>query len=204
MSKRAAGTSKAGPSTKRTKRSHTFGGPSTDDRDPLTTQLAAPSSTAFSIRSLPNRGVPALTTLCARVFAANLEFLFRTRRDETQEGLKRLPETVIPRLFAILRASHPSLLSHPFISTASVHVCLILRIVLNSYQFFIRGDPMVLTGNLPGVSSLTVQALSKLDPSLRELQLTELEKVSDAVVSRLLPGFPMLEVLILRSVSEAF
>lgn len=63
---------------------------------------------------------------------------------------------------------------------------------------------MVLTGNLPGVSSLTVQALSKLDPSLRELQLTELEKVSDAVVSRLLPGFPMLEVLILRSVSEAF
>lgn len=59
---------------------------------------------------------------------------------------------------------------------------------------------MVLTGDLPGVSSLTVQAISKLDPSLRELQLTALDKVSDAVVSKLLSGFPMLEVLILRSV----
>lgn len=60
---------------------------------------------------------------------------------------------------------------------------------------------MVLTGNLPGVSSVTVQALSKLDPTLRELHLTELDKISDAVVSRLLSCFPMLEVLVLRSVS---
>lgn len=59
---------------------------------------------------------------------------------------------------------------------------------------------MVLSGALPGVSSLTVQALSKLDPSLRELQLTALDKVSDAVVSKLFSGFPMLEILILRFV----
>ncbi|KAF8526446.1 RNI-like protein [Gautieria morchelliformis] len=183
MSKRPAGTSRAGPSAKRTKSAHSaFGGPSADDQDPLTSQLTAPSSTALSIRSLPTTGVPTLITLCARVFVANLEFLFRPeRREATKEGLKRLPDTVIPRLFSLLSASHPSLLSHPFIST-----------------FFLRGDPMVLTGSLPGVSSLTVQALSKLDPSLRELRLTALDKVSDAVVSRLLSGFPMLEVLILR------
>jgi hypothetical protein len=60
---------------------------------------------------------------------------------------------------------------------------------------------MILTGNLPGVSSSTVQALSKLDPTLRELQLTALDKISDAVVSRLFSGFPMLEVVVLRFVS---
>jgi hypothetical protein len=60
---------------------------------------------------------------------------------------------------------------------------------------------MVLTGSLLGVSSRTVQALSQLDPSLRELQLTALNTIPDTVVSHLLPGFPMLEVLILRLAS---
>jgi hypothetical protein len=122
MSKRAAGASKASPLAKRTKRTHTFGGPSADDQDPLTSQLTAPSSAALSSRSLPTISVPALTILCARVFVSNLQFLFQKRPDETQKGLKRLPDTMIPRIFAMLSATYPSLLSHPFISTASVYV----------------------------------------------------------------------------------
>ena len=124
MSKRVAEASKAHPPAKRTKRTHTFGAPSADDQDPLTSQLTAPSSAALSSRSLPASSVPTLTTLCARVFVSNLEFLFQNRRDETQEGLKRLPDTMIPRLFSMLRATYPSLLSHPFISTVSVYILL--------------------------------------------------------------------------------
>ncbi|KAF8581648.1 hypothetical protein K439DRAFT_1513720 [Ramaria rubella] len=176
----------ASTSSKRPKRGHAFGGSSVDDQDPLTTQLSAPTSTALSTRIPTSSGVCALTTLCARVFVTNLEFLFQNRRDETQQWLKILPDAIIPRLFSMLSASHPSRLSHPFIST-----------------FFLRGDPIVLTGTLPGVSPLTIKALSKVDSSLRALHLTELTKVSDDVVARLLSGFPALEILNLRSVSKS-
>jgi hypothetical protein len=54
------------------------------------------------------------------------------------------------------------------------------------------------------VSNATVQAISRLDPTLRELQLSELDKISDDVVAKLLPGFPALKTLVLRLVSRVF
>lgn len=68
-------------------------------------------------------------------------------------------------------------------------------------EFLLRGNPIILTGALPGVSSATVQAISKVAHTLRELRLTELDTVSDDVFARLITGFPALESLALRSVS---
>ncbi|KAF8516132.1 RNI-like protein [Hysterangium stoloniferum] len=185
MSKRS-GIESSGSSNKRAKKSDTFGAPSADDQNPLTSQLTAPSSTSLSTRTLPIRTVPALVTLCARVFVANLDILFEKHRDDTQYWLKLLPDAIVPRLFAMLSTSHPSKISHPFIST-----------------YFLRGDPITLSGNLPGVSSLTLQALGKMEYPLQSLQLTDLDKISDNTFARIFPNFPTLETVILRGCERA-
>lgn len=111
MSKRNSSASGSTNSSKKA-RKHGFATPIPEDENPLTSQLTAPSSTSLSIRTLPSREVTSLVTLCARTFVANFRFLFDERREITQSWLKALPEAVIPRLFAMLSNTHPTLLSH--------------------------------------------------------------------------------------------
>lgn len=179
MSKRTAPASDK--SVKRSKKRE-FAAPIPEDEDLLKSQLSAPSSTSLSSRTLPSKEVPSLVTLCIRTLVTNLQILFTERRkDITQYWLKRLPEAIIPRLFATLCGTHPTLISHGLI-----------------VAYFLRGDPIVLSGSVPGISSFTIQALAKTGNSLRECHLTDLDKVPDDVFAGLLSQLPWCEVMVLR------
>lgn len=78
-----------------------------------------PSSSASSTRALLLTTVPALTTLCARVFVANFVKLksHEDRWDRISVHLKGLPDVLVPRIFAMLRRVCPTYLTHEFIAT---------------------------------------------------------------------------------------
>ncbi|GJJ09704.1 hypothetical protein Clacol_003928 [Clathrus columnatus] len=103
------------------------------------------------------------------------------RRETTQYWLKTLPEAIIPRLFAVLSGTHPTLLSHGLM-----------------IAYFLRGDPIILSGSIPGVSAPTIQALAKINASLRECHLKDLNKISDDVFASLFSKLSMCEILVLK------
>jgi hypothetical protein len=78
-----------------------------------------PSSFASSTRALPLSTVPALTTLCARVFVANFVKLksHKDSWDRVSVHLNALPDILVPKIFAMLRKAWPSYLAHEFIVT---------------------------------------------------------------------------------------
>jgi len=99
-----------------------FGAPA--DSDNPSAQRNDPSPSASSTRTLPILTVPTLTSLCARVFAANFVSL---RNDEIHwerisGHFRSLPDHFIPKLFAILRRSCPTYLKHEFIVTVGMMV----------------------------------------------------------------------------------
>ena len=111
-------------SQRKTKRQRTelpaFG--ETSEADSPSAQQNIPSSSALSTRSLPPTTVPALTTLCARIFVANLVNL---SQDEctwkhTRRRLKALPDALVPKIFSMLRATCPTFLNSVFIIAVSV------------------------------------------------------------------------------------
>lgn len=65
-------------------------------------------------------------------------------------------------------------------------------------QYFLRGDPIILSGSIPGVSSFTIQALAKTGVYLRECHLTDLDKVPDDVFAGLFSQLPLCEVVVLK------
>ena len=77
-----------------------------DDEIPTAlNQTHAPSSTSWSIRTLPASGILPLTTLCMHTFAHHFR---KSSFDEAAvEGLKEwlvaVPDNLIPRLFAIMK-----------------------------------------------------------------------------------------------------
>lgn len=103
-----------------------FGAPTEDDSDlPTAHALAnAPTSTAWSIRSIPPKHALTLGTICMRVFAHNFQKLnVKTHVwNSVKEQLKLVPATLVPRLSQILRETCPSFLHHPFISAVSIHL----------------------------------------------------------------------------------
>jgi hypothetical protein len=92
------------------------------EADSPSVQNNIPSSSALSIRGVPSTIVPALTTLCARQFVANLVNLSKHEHtwQHTRQQLRRLPDTLVPKIFAMLRASCPTLLNNAFIIAVSV------------------------------------------------------------------------------------
>jgi hypothetical protein len=101
-----------------------------------------PSPAAASTRTLPVTSVPALSTLCARVFVANLAKLSQRESTwkPTRECLKILPDSLVPKIFAMLRASCPTILSEPFIVAVRILQSYFLRkahclLVLSSRTF---------------------------------------------------------------------
>jgi len=94
-----------------------FGAPTEDDASLLQPSLF-PSATALSIRDLPQKGaVPLLSSLAARCFVTHVQALSENERSwaYSKHYLKRLPDTLVPRLFSMLRSSCPTLLSHGLI-----------------------------------------------------------------------------------------
>jgi hypothetical protein len=82
-----------------------------------------PSSSASSTRPLPLSTVPALTTLCARVFVANFVQLrnHEDRWEHVSVYLKALPDVLVPKIFAMLRRVCPTYLTHEFIVTVCIN-----------------------------------------------------------------------------------
>jgi hypothetical protein len=99
-----------------------FGAPS--EADLPSVQQATPSSSALSTRTLPFTGVPALTSLCARVFVSNIHYLsddptgmlWRT----TRRCLKGLPDHLLPKIFTMLKTSYPDDLTDSFITAVGI------------------------------------------------------------------------------------
>lgn len=89
------------------------------EADSPSAQNNLPSSSSFCTRVVPVTQVPLLTTLCARIFVANLRKLSRHENgtwEATRRWLKLLPDTLVPRLFTMLRDMSPGLLNSAFIS----------------------------------------------------------------------------------------
>jgi hypothetical protein len=101
----------------------TFGAPSEADL-PSVQQLTS-SSSALSTRTLPYTAVPALTSLCARVFVSNIHYLSDDPTGSlwktTRRYLKILPEHLVPKVFAMLKTSYPDDLTDSFITAVSIH-----------------------------------------------------------------------------------
>ena len=68
-------------------------------------------------------------------------------------------------------------------------------------QYFIRGREITLTGDMLGVNVMTIQAIRSLRESLTHLSLTNLTKFEDSQFATVIRTLPLLETLILRSVS---
>lgn len=70
-----------------------------------------------STRRLPpeSRSIPALSVIAARVIAANFRNNMKANQYRVERDLKRLPDTLIPKVFAMLSASCPGILSSKFI-----------------------------------------------------------------------------------------
>lgn len=104
---------------KRQKTTRAFGAPTAED-DPNRNAENNPSSSSLSTREPYLDTLPSLSTICARAFVKN----FRRLADEesgnweiTRNGLKELPDAIAMKLFSMLKAKLPHLLSHPIIAT---------------------------------------------------------------------------------------
>ncbi|TFK57375.1 RNI-like protein [Heliocybe sulcata] len=187
MSKRsgsAAGSSRPAK-RRRTGGVPAFGAPTEDDTFP--TQTDVPFSSALSTRTLTPDHVPTLTTLCARVFVANIRKLAKDEETwaATREWLKAVPDPIIPKIFSMLRASCPTVLSHGFILAD-----------------FMRGPSVTLTDDLPGVQRMTILGVARCGASLQELHLLGLSKYADTSFASVLDSLPGLRVLNLRGCSK--
>ena len=103
-----------------TKRQRTQFGAPTEDDDPAAQLSQGRYQNAVSTRSIGG-SLPTLTTCCARTFVRNIEKLSADKHSwEAILGwLKLIPEPLVPKLFAILKAAHPTLLRSEFITCVS-------------------------------------------------------------------------------------
>lgn len=177
-----------------------FGAP--DKSDMTSAQQNTPSSSTASIRSLPTSTIPTLTTLCGRVFVVN----FVELRNSTlwwrkiSNDLRAIPDPLIPKLFAMLRASCPTYLKHEFIVTVSnlKHFLISHKFMFTFKQYMLRGPSVTLRGDLPGVNRATVSDISRINPSIQELELSGFEKITDTAFASLIQQLPSLRTLVLR------
>jgi hypothetical protein len=98
------------------KRQRTFGAPTEADL-PSAQPTHNIFSDAISTRNLFFNHVPSLVTLCVQAFVKHIKYLSSNAAlwDLTLQLLKDIPDPLIPKLFAMLRSSCPTLLTHGFI-----------------------------------------------------------------------------------------
>lgn len=109
-----------------------FGAPTEDDAS-LLQPSHFPSATVLSTRILPQKAaVPLLSSLAARCFVTHVRALSENEQiwDRSKHYLKRLPDSLVPRLFSMLRSSCPTLLSHGLIVLVGFQV-LVDRVLSN-------------------------------------------------------------------------
>lgn len=101
------------------KRQRTFGAPTEDD-DPAAQLSQARYQNAVSTRTVGGP-LPALTTCCARAFVKHIQQLSADPHvwEAVLGWLKLIPEPLVPKLFAMLKSAHPTLLKSEFIVCVS-------------------------------------------------------------------------------------
>ncbi|KAG6911822.1 hypothetical protein DXG01_000069 [Tephrocybe rancida] len=162
-----------------------FGAPS--ELDIPSTAQQNPSSSASSTRNIGPTAPPALTTICARVFVEN--FLKLRENEDTwsraSESLAALPDSLIPKIFAMLRNLYPTYLAHEVIVT-----------------HFLRGPSVTLRKDLTGVKRRTILDIARFNPSVRELELTSFDDIPDTTFADLIRNLPCLRSLTLRGCTK--
>ncbi|EEB91720.1 hypothetical protein MPER_09879 [Moniliophthora perniciosa FA553] len=89
---------------------------------------------------------------------------------------------MIPKLLAMLAASHPTFLSHEIIVT-----------------YFFRGPTLTLNANiLPGVNRNTILSVPRLNSTVRDLELSGFSKMADDVFASIFPRLRELRTINLR------
>lgn len=114
--------------SKRRRKNATIGAPS--EADSASNQINSPLSSALSTRTLPTTayGIPSLTTLCARVFISSFSTFSsnphiwepRERWGPVKKQLKSFPDSIVSKIFAMLRMTCPHLLSHDLVREVCV------------------------------------------------------------------------------------
>ncbi|KAG7099403.1 hypothetical protein E1B28_001256 [Marasmius oreades] len=163
-----------------------LGAPS--EADEQSNDFNNPTSSASSSRVLPTTTIPSLSTLCARRFAASYkkirenEFLWKA----TAQYLKLAPDSMIPKILAMLVTTCPTFLDHAVIVT-----------------YFLRGPLISLDMNkLPGVKESTILQIPRLNPSLREVELTKFGKISDEKFASVFSRLTELRRVVLRDCTK--
>lgn len=187
MSKRrASGNPSTAPPKKRSNvvQLPSFGAENEDDNQTPSNSL----STALSTRQSSLGDVPSLVSISLRAFARALLPLYENEQswERTRRQLKGLPELLVTRLLSVLRKEIPTYLTHGLL-----------------VAHFIRGTEIALTGELTGVHNLTLHAIPDNCPDLVHLELRDLKKPSDDVLSSVISKLPALETLILRGCTQA-
>ncbi|GAW09362.1 RNI-like protein [Lentinula edodes] len=174
-------------SSRPTKRSRTgdippFGAPS--DLETAIFQVNEPSS-----RTLPLTTVPTLVTFCDWRFVSCFKRLREHNslwESRISHQLQLLPDSVLPRLFTLLKKSHPGFLPHEIIVT-----------------YFLRGFNLSLSSDsLPGANRGTVLAIPRLNPQVRELNLSGFSKLGDDVFAKVVAQLHSLRSLVLRNCTK--
>ncbi|KAG8888671.1 hypothetical protein FRC00_014700, partial [Tulasnella sp. 408] len=159
-----------------------------NEYDNQTPGTSSSLSTALSIRQSSSGDVPSLVSISLRAFAKSLLSLYENEesRERTRRQLKALPELLVARLLSVLKKEIPTYLTHGLL-----------------VAYFIRGTEITLTGELTGVTNLTLHAIPDNCPHLVHLELRDLKKPSDDVLSSVISKLPALETLILRGCTHA-
>ncbi|KAF8844096.1 RNI-like protein [Paxillus ammoniavirescens] len=139
---------------------------------------------ALSIRVLPSKGtIPSLSSLAARSFVTHFQVLSQNEEiwHYTKRWLRLLPDTLVPKLFSMLRSACPTVLSHGFIVSVGLHI--------------------LLSSSFKKTKPLTITSIAK-NNALRELHLIGFDKLADTVFASLLHSLPDIRILVLRGCSK--
>ncbi|KAH7334225.1 hypothetical protein B0J17DRAFT_672633 [Rhizoctonia solani] len=175
-----------------------FGAPNGTDDLPqahvAARQQSGPSSTGASVRS-PRRvnGIPTLVSYAAKVFAVHFKSLYipeseNLRGPAMRKRLSDLPDTLIPKLLALLREQCPTYLRADIITT-----------------YFLRGREIRLSDDLPGVNTTVLNAIGVRHNTgvITTLDLTRLSGIGDQIFAKVVARLPELQRLVLRGCSKA-
>jgi hypothetical protein len=160
----------------------------------------APSPSALSSRNLPFTSVPTLTTLCARVFIANVSDLAKDEETwkPTRQWLKMLPDLIVPKIFAMLAGStYSDRLPSEFIVDVGGNCRDPLSSLTPNHSQFLRGPSITLTTTSPCVKLQTFEAIGRAGATLHELELSGFQ-FSDKAFAYVLSKLPSLRIFVVR------
>lgn len=123
--------------------------------------------------------------------------------EDYKEWLAAIPDSMIPKIFNMLRSTWPNLLSQDLVKDVCIMLCIMVEMNLNLIcsQNFLRGDSVALSNGLGGerpVNKYVLSSIAALGPSLVRLQLTGFDSVPDQTFGAVLKRLPSLQVLNLR------